>query len=135
MPRAVCAPGYYQRDDGRHDKDGNAAHLCRLRGVPKVTNDSRCEETGGVASVDNANVHDDAAVDLPIAEDAFACWPIETVHFCIGDVDAQAGDEQSPFVVVEEFGGFGPVWDQPFGDDGDAAGDDALSVDEISRTS
>lgn len=93
MPHAVCAPGYHQRDDGRHDKDGNAAHLRCLRGVPEIADDSRGEETGSISGVDDADVHDDAAVDFPVAEDAFARWAIEAVHFGIGDVDAQTRDE------------------------------------------
>lgn len=128
MACAVCAPSHHQRNNSRDDEHGNAAHLSRLRSVSEIADDGGREETRRISGVDNADVHDDAAVDFPVAKDAFARGAIEAVHFGVGDVDAQAGDEQSSFVVVEELGGFGPVWDQPFGDDGDAAGDDALAV-------
>lgn len=111
MPRAVCAPGYHQRNDGSYDEHRDASHLCRLRGVSEITDDSRREETRSISGVDDADIHDNAAINFPVAEDAFARWAVEAVHFGIGDVDAEAGDEQSSFVVVEEFGGFGPVWD------------------------
>lgn len=128
MARAVCTPSYHQRNNSRNNKHRDTAHLRRLRSVSEIANDSRREETRSIPSVDNADVHNDAAVDFPVPKDAFARWAVEAVHFRVGDVDAQTGDEQSSFVVVEEFGGFGPVWDQPFGDDGDAAGYDALAV-------
>ena len=130
MARAVRAPGYHQRNNRRDDKDRDAAHLRCLRGVSEITNDSRREETRGVASIHDADVHDDAAVDFPVAEDAFPRWAVKAVHFGVGDIDAQARDEECSFVVVEEFGCFGPVWDQPFRGHGDAAGYDALAVDD-----
>ena len=100
-----------------------------MRSISEIANNSRREETRSIASIDDPDVHDNTTVDFPVAENAFPRGAIEAVHLSVSDVDTEASDEECSFVVVEEFGGFGPVWDQPFGRDSYTAGDDALTVD------
>ena len=88
MARAVGTPGDDERYHGRDDKDRYAADLSRFCGEAKIFDDGWGEEAGGVAGVHNPDVHDDAAVDLPIAKDSLSCRAVEAVHFGVGDVGA-----------------------------------------------
>lgn len=128
MPQPVRQPGDYERNNGRDHENGDAAHLRRFGGIAQLLDDGRGEEAGGVARVHNADVHDDAAVDFPVGEDASARGPVEPVHFGVCHVGAEARHEEAPLFVVEEFARFRPVGDEPFGDYGDADGYDAFAA-------
>ena len=129
VAETVCAPRYGQRDHSSDHEHWDAAHLCCLGSVAEIANDGRREEAGGVARVDDAEIHDHAAVHFPISEDASASWAIKAVHFCVCHVCTQASDQKSSLVFVEELGRLGPVRNQPFRGDGYTASDDAFAVD------
>lgn len=127
MAQPIRRPGDCERNNGRDHEDGDAAHLRRFGGIAQLLDDGGGEEAGRVARVDNADVHDDAAVYFPVGEDASARGAVEPVHFGVGHVGAEARDEEAPLFVVEEFARFRPVGDEPFGDYGDADGYDAFA--------
>jgi hypothetical protein len=128
MPHTIGIPRNDQGDHSRYHEDGNATHLRCLCGIPKIADDGRCEEAGGIAGVDNANIHDNTAVDFPVGEDAFPSWAVEAVHFCVCHVGTQASDEQFSLVLVQECGRLRPVWNKPLRPDGYAACYDAFAV-------
>jgi hypothetical protein len=101
--------------------------LRRLCGVSEIADDGRCEETGRVAGVDDADIHYDAAVDLPVGEDAFPSWAVEAVHSRICYVGAQTSNEKPSLVFVQEFGRLRPIRNQPLGSNGYAACDDPFA--------
>jgi hypothetical protein len=63
-----------------------------LCGVSKIADDGRCEEAGRIAGVDDADVHDNTAVDFPVGENAFPSWAVKAVHFRVCYVGTQASD-------------------------------------------
>jgi hypothetical protein len=99
-----------------------------LCGVSEVADNGRCEEAGGIPGVDDADVHDNTAVDFPVGENAFPSWAVKAVHFRICHVGTQASDEKPSLVLVQECGRLGPVWNKPLRPDGYAAGYDTFTV-------
>jgi hypothetical protein len=128
VPYSIGTPCNDQRDHGRDNEDGNAAHLRCLCGIPKVADDGRREEAGGIPGVDDTDIHDNTAIDFPVGENAFPSWAIEAVHSCICYVGAQTSDQKPSLVFVQKCCRFRPVWNKPLRPDGYAAGDDTFTV-------
>lgn len=95
-PEAVAQPISYPRcDDGRHccdGKDGDRADLGCRGGISEFLDDCGDEEGSGVAGVHNTEVHEGAQVYLWVAEDAFRCALVETVHYGVTRVGGETGD-------------------------------------------
>lgn len=98
----VGAPRRGQADDAGGDVDGYAHVLCFEALPAEFRENGRREEGGGIASVDDAEVHERSAVYFPIAEDAFGRRAIETIHLSVGNVGREARDEELFLLKAEE---------------------------------
>ena len=109
----------------RRTEDWNAVYLSTNRLEAHVRKNRRREELQdvrnwlkvgytlfayrhGVAIVDDAKVHQDAQIHLPIREDPLVCSFVEAVHFRIGDIGCEPCDQQFFLARVEELAGLWP---------------------------
>ena len=90
-----------------------------------VRKDGRCEELRGVrrlaqhrtmlfaygysiAIVDDAKVHQDAQIHLPIREDPLISSFVKAVHFRVGDIGCESCDQQFLLIRVQKLAGLWP---------------------------
>lgn len=94
MAKAIGQPSSDERADGGNDEDGNRADLGRGARVAHLTDDSGNEERARVARVDDSHVHDNAAVDFPVLEDAAGYFVFCQLSFAVTE-EGKRGDTYS----------------------------------------
>lgn len=62
-----------------------------------------------VSSVDNAQIHQNTTVDLPLAKDSLRRPLVEAIHLSLTTVLGEACDEDLPLLVAQEGCSLGPV--------------------------
>jgi len=126
MLHPVRYPRHTDRNQGGDDIHRDGQHLRPLGRIAHLADDGRDEETARVARADDADVHEGAAPDFPVAEDAARGAAVEAVHLGLAAVGAEAGEEVCAFVGGEECGGLGPGGDEEEAENADQDGDYAF---------
>lgn len=84
----------------------------------------------GVAAVHDAEVHDDAAIDLPVREDALPRCFVQSVHSRHAAVLLQSDPQHALLLVAQECRLFGPVRDEPLACDANDDGEESFEDED-----